>query len=540
MCEVTDISSLRSQRCCARLCAHGQHLRLFGFSWSDILSLTIASFVTSWCQAMVAVADGNMLQESLVRDRQGGLDAQRPDAPAPRHHHLDWIRSIMVLFVVFAHISLMGLKGTVNLDGRGIQIDDRTWAVDNPSSLGVRWIALVRPFCLPMLFWVSGAAVSFSYKGVPPGLCKLALFTLIGLSCNAALWEHGPKDPNCGPQNPCPHLEGRWLDFTVVPGVGRWFAILFQMWYTAVLMVLLLVNWPLFALANRAPDKNLAVKFLLLCVQWCMSMSLYTVFLAEEQKSRLHESSIGGFDWRLERSVLKPLALYEAIYLLLSPLAASCQESTWKVPTRVFHYLAAGVAVLQFACTPFAQHVDSISCAFILYIVVGFNKFFTLGFLMTKAKKTKALTYNVWPVLFVIVPAVAPSTNFFLAGNLTFPYFPSEKDRVLYVAFALVVVFIVDRIGRETRCKPLPPIVLWSGLVLYLFHPAIIAYLVKEGFKDGVYIWFATAAIALGLTAAIMVCAWCFDAGHKKCVAKFPNAASVPPSWRPYNMAVTV
>ena len=50
----------------------------------------------------------------------------------------------------------------------------------------------------------------------------------------------------------------------------------------------------------------------------------------------------------------------------------------------------------------------------------------------------------------------SPSTNYSAAGNLTYPFFPRIIDRADYVAGAVILMFVLDRLGRQMECRPLP------------------------------------------------------------------------------------
>jgi hypothetical protein len=54
-----------------------------------------------------------------------------------RIHELDWFRALMVILVVYAHISRSGMRGGVH---GNIEVDARIYNLTDPSSMGVRWI----------------------------------------------------------------------------------------------------------------------------------------------------------------------------------------------------------------------------------------------------------------------------------------------------------------------------------------------------------------------------------------------------------------
>ena len=183
----------------------------------------------------------------------------------------DWFRTLLVCGVVYAHILRTGgLPGGI----------DAVWLVDRPyhpyplshephrddalnvSPLPVRWLSLARQWAVPLLFWVSGSALGCSYgTGVlklKDKLQPLAVFTAVGMACNAFLWWSSPRNPECSLAaydrvklggaaaasiSPCAN-KGLFFDFTVVADSGTVFPVVFQMWFTIALMLILVVNWP--------------------------------------------------------------------------------------------------------------------------------------------------------------------------------------------------------------------------------------------------------------------------------------------------------
>merc|ERR1719162_2949446 len=117
-------------------------------------------------------------------------------------------------------------------------------ATGPPTPQSTRHITVIRQWCLPLLFWVSGASMACSYKGgVPRGLGKLLAISAVGMCCNAFLWYTSPQNRDCIIDTPACQGKGIIFDFSICGRAGWWFAILFQMWYTLVLVVLCLLNW---------------------------------------------------------------------------------------------------------------------------------------------------------------------------------------------------------------------------------------------------------------------------------------------------------
>merc|ERR1712176_945771 len=132
-----------------------------------------------------------------------------------------------------------------------------------------------------------------------------------------------------------------------------------------------------------------------------------------------------------QRTVLVILAVCEAIFLALAPYAAVEKGEFGPIPVRALQYVLAVVMLVQFSYTPYAEKVESISSNFILFIFVGFNRFFGMGYIMLHAD-AQPVCQRFWPAVVVGFAFIMPSTNFVLAGNLTYPFFPSSTDRILY------------------------------------------------------------------------------------------------------------
>merc|ERR1712194_395628 len=181
--------------------------------------------------------------------------------------------------------------------------------------------------------------------------------------------------------------------------------------------------------------------------------------------------------------IIALLAACESAFMILAPFAAvshRCGGSLCRLfPPRAIQYCVALIVAVQFGLIPFAESIDSISPAFGLYIFVGFNKFFALGHIMLKARAEPLLS-KAWPLVFVFLVLLSPSSNWVLAGNLTYPYFERWLDRVTYVSFALVVMFVIDRVGHTfSNCIEAPAAVNLTSLAMYLLHPVIITCLVR-------------------------------------------------------------
>mmetsp|Transcript_83291 Transcript_83291/g.236031 ORF Transcript_83291/g.236031 Transcript_83291/m.236031 type:complete len:510 (+) Transcript_83291:36-1565(+) len=481
-----------------------------------------------------------MYGKELLAEQGGegseGSEGQERQGPR-RLHFLDWLRLLMVAGVVYTHTAKSGITGGGGFDEAWL-VDDRSLFdhrnyaemyahLDSSSGyrgpvsgqcaptnsanrsqpaahpakprrgrspLNVRWISIARQFCLPLLFWVSGASVACSYRGgVPRGLDKLAAFTALGMAANACLWFLGPLDDSCFVDNPDCSGKGLVFSFTIVPWAGSAFAILFQMWYTVVLTVLSLLNWPLLAASYNEDAQPW-----LLPIQWLLNMAFYAGFILK-----------AGATCALPGLALGLLAVLEAMFLALTALGAPAladNRPDW-LPVRGLHYLLAGVALVQFGAVPYAESMHTIGFAYVAYIFVGFNRFFQLGFLLTRARLSaegdlvEPLVSRAWPLGLVLCIGVAPSTNWDLAGMLTYPFYVNILDRCLYVAGAVTVMFLLDRFSRVMVCDALPQVLGHASLVLYLTHPVLITLFLSMGLRSVPIIWLCCAVVAISLAA---------------------------------------
>uniref|UniRef100_A0A7S3HJK1 Uncharacterized protein n=1 Tax=Spumella elongata TaxID=89044 RepID=A0A7S3HJK1_9STRA len=111
--------------------------------------------------------------------------------------------------------------------------------------------------------------------------------------------------------------------------------------------------------------------------------------------------------------------------------------------------------------------------------------------------RAQPLMSSCWPVMLVLFTFVSPSTNWELAGMLTYPFFRSARDRCVYIAGAFVVTFCLDRLSRTVYCRPLPDVLANTSLFLYLFHPVIITVLLQVGCRDVVSVWIGSFLISV-------------------------------------------
>lgn len=288
-----------------------------------------------------------------------------------------------------------------------------------------------------------------------------------------------PQDPLCSPMDPCPD-RGILFDFTVVPNGGVVFPIVFQMWFTMALMILVILNKPLFdALSNRGSARMVAV-------QWLLTVILIAALVQVSDPSNLSM-------WHL----LSLIAICEALFLLASLAAASETLGFQAKRTRLFQYICALAAVFQVSLIELNEYVGEPT---FVYILLMCNKLYALGFVMTLSRDAvEPCISRYWPVAAVLSVLVAPSSSWTMAGHMTYPYYDGALDRCLYLGGALVVIFAWDRISRTTKCEKLPNWASNGGLLLYLLHPAIATCLIAAGVRTEVGIWVLATCMCMAI-----------------------------------------
>lgn len=443
------------------------------------------------------------LEESIPN--QEDESTAKPGPPSKvRLHFLDWMRFVMIGLVVFAHTTVSG----TNVGGIWARwrVDDATLIEEpdyreamygngtdqGPTPPLAKCISILRQWCLPMLFWISGASLACSYRGgLPRGLERLLGFAALGMLSNAGLWFSSPQN-SCTVGDPKCKGEGMLFDFSICGQAGWSFAIVFQMWYVLLLVFLILLDWPLFLVVHGTGGLGA------LCLQWVLNMAFY---------------SLSGGLCRDPYAVLGALGVSEALFLLLVGLDAPLLGRRWQqlaggLPLRLLHYLLAGVTLFQFGATPFATKIEDLSPAYLAFVSVGFKRFFDLGFLLTHARqgpegdRVQPLASRAWPFLMVWWVWVAPSTNWQQAGMLTYPFFSDRVQRCSYITGAIAITFVFDRVSRGVGCDALPPTLGHAGLLLFLFHPWAVTVLLALGLRSVMWI---SAGTIIGTVVAVWV-----------------------------------
>ena len=209
-----------------------------------------------------------------------------------------------------------------------------------------------------------------------------------GVALNGVLWVMGPQNPKCDPGSclsrpeclsvcrvqkclrchakglyilpplcrslhlnlfrflPAKQLSGKGVvfDFTVSPWSGKLFPILFQMWYCAMLIVLMLINWPLFAYLHQ---KRCHVA--ILGVQLVITGAIIAAF-----------ALLGRDEIEQPLMVASMKVVCEAGFLGIAVLTRPEYRPSW-LPLRFVHYLLGLMMFLAFGCTPISPRIESIS-----------------------------------------------------------------------------------------------------------------------------------------------------------------------------------
>lgn len=331
-----------------------------------------------------------------------------------------------------------------------------------------------RQFTIPLLFAISGAALSFSRGSTKHAVKKIVIVTVIGMGINACLWFSGPQDNTCSfeyrAEARCKD-RGVLLDFVFAPHAPPPVKVIFQMWYTLMLLAVIAEDFILWWFIRQVHDRR-AQPVLVSVSAWAwflgrlVFVALFWIYLTQQGDDALLKSEVAGI-----------IAL-EVVFDLLLAASARCSVSQPRC-ARLLQYLAAAVAVLQFGWPDFEIHTVNGN---LLVYYHFFKQALALGFTMTLTGwEVKPLFSRIWPVTLYVFLFLTPSTNFLKAGMPNYPWYPRILDRMLYLAGTFVWVFVVDRVGRAFTqldiCAPCPAAIRSGALVAYVVHPLGIALL---------------------------------------------------------------
>jgi|Transcript_108254 hypothetical protein len=412
-----------------------------------------------------------------------------------RQHFLDWLRAILIGCVVYAHLNFCGL---VSIPDEAV--DNHAFRFENPSGeklhslLAVRYNSILRQWCIPLLFWISGASAALSYSGLRKflkNITKIGVFTWMGVAINGTMWLLGPRDPLCSISSPCKD-KGVLFDFTEDPFNGNVEPFFNQMWFTLALILVMLVNR---GFCNVVCGGD---SLLWLIMPLCLAALIYIpLFIASELR------------------VLSALWLIasEVLFLFVSGCTykAAKLPECHHMPARGLQYLSATISVLQCGIFQIVPPINDITAGYVLFLAICCNRWFQLGVLMTKIGDAPLLS-QAWPVVIILVVLFAPSTNWIMAGVLTYPYYSDDAsgashlvDRCLYFAGTFTMFFVVHRISLSIKCVALPNVIGKSALVLYICQIAFITICLQVGMRSVVLIWFACCVAAIVLTSGLML-----------------------------------
>merc|ERR1711870_201196 len=142
------------------------------------------------------------------------------------------------------------------------------------------------------------------------------------------------------------------------------------------------------------------------------------------------------------------LIIYEALFLITAGLSAAERHDSllpW-LPCRALQYLASVAVWLAVSGVPMTMRTAGLEYGltpmFLCYLIVVSTKFYALGFMMA-TEHVEPIASQYWPLMVCVFHVCGPSTNFYLAGNLIYPYFPRGFDRSLYCLGAIIALFFV-------------------------------------------------------------------------------------------------
>eukprot|EP01062_Namystynia_karyoxenos_P013095 TRINITY_DN14718_c0_g1_i1.p1 TRINITY_DN14718_c0_g1~~TRINITY_DN14718_c0_g1_i1.p1 ORF type:complete len:480 (+),score=119.87 TRINITY_DN14718_c0_g1_i1:85-1440(+) len=366
--------------------------------------------------------------------------------PPPRRvHALDWVRGVLIFFVVYAHTSQS--LGTLGAAG-------------SPSTA---YVSAARPWCIPLLFWVSGAASALSSRDVR--LLPLAAVLGAGVASNSLLWLAGPGDPACSSTSPCPG-KGRLFHFTIAPNSGHIFPLVYQMWYVAALLLFAALTRPL-ELRLRSCGEDPKGRWLMLGGQCAVTCGVYAALWATSQQPD---------------GTLPALALSEGAFLLVCGAGAAAPGR----PRRLLTYVAAVAGTAQFTW-PAIAGTGTVGSGMVLWFML-FKQHYVLGLMCRAGEwgcKVAPLVSALWPVAGLLGAVVLPAPPQYAEGGaLAYPYQQSAASRFGYAFAAVCVALCVDRLSRSVYCAPMPRALRMAALGMYLLHPWAVSIVCSLDYRE--------------------------------------------------------
>ena len=374
-----------------------------------------------------------------------------------RHPSLDWLRVGLIVCSVIGHILTCGTPDML-----------QSSAVDEWDTQGGTWwvrsMSACRPYCIPLLFFISGYALALKQENGWRAAKASSAITGIGVLVNSALWELSPKDPACGPRTPCPSSPSVFA-FTFCPNTGKVFPRVFQFWFTIVLTAHLLCSMPLIvairgvhaSAEGRRTWKSGALLGLLTPLLTTLTAAAPNLLSMSTIVIVAHLETIASGAALL--SAIMPGAARAMMYVVG---AVAVAEASLKFPGMQVHGALSGEA----------------GGAFPIYAFLLFHKFFVLGWLActeryTHSRGSSALVSRCWAVAILLFFAGRQSSNWNMHGHLTFPYFGDALRRGAYTAPIVFAALALDRLDRLLATSPqlqCPVFLRATGHYLYLTH----------------------------------------------------------------------
>mmetsp|Transcript_51560 Transcript_51560/g.130360 ORF Transcript_51560/g.130360 Transcript_51560/m.130360 type:complete len:795 (+) Transcript_51560:51-2435(+) len=476
---------------CHHLLAPGSYLKgmvrccLAGLLYLFTLILTVGQIRTKLgIFAMVGISEkknqgDDESDDNLISDEVSSCESQQSvhdssdngskEFAQRRLHHLDWLRAAAILLAVCLHIAQI-LRAPWPWHH-----DDNDFFQDEENAISPDWwyyrlTAHGRLFVIPILFYISGAAMALGGGSLGPFLLKISLVTLCGCGQNYVLYATGPQDPNCSfdrrTHDEC--QTGLWLDFLIAPKSGQIFPIIYQLWYTIALVIFISEDIALYSEVRRAYAEKQVRAHCLVLRYFCVA-GLYAL-------SVMGKIPIAEFCLLLALEALSSVCIIRS-----AQLAGSASAETPSVRARLWQYAAIMVAVLQFGYPNF--DIQSFDGKLFVYFHI-FRQLMAIGFVSTLTRKTTALVLSrSWPLAFIIFVTLLPSSSYYWGGMVAYPWLPHRIDRLIMISASFMGVLMLDRIGHVFGDAGLdlemPDYFSHAALLMYIAHPVFIVVLTK-------------------------------------------------------------